>query len=107
MEKRFIGEISPSPRANNDPATLICNLPTGTELSLILQDEMGRSWMDKRFKVPAGKTELDLGLPKLSPGRYNAWIEVNGETFIRPLVVNGNSGTDGILEKVKSWLNFI
>ena len=85
-------------------ACFSCSLAAPAELSLILQDELGRSRLEKRFTLAIGKNRIELHLPELSAGLYNAWIDVAGQTFIRPLTVE-NGHPSSFIAKFKQWFN--
>lgn len=102
MKKTKISEIH---LVNKHAASLSCEVSDETELGLILQDELGRAHLQKRFPLEIGTNELMMELPDLPAGQYNAWIEVSGETFIRQFELEAGASDDGLLSKFKAWLN--
>lgn len=83
---------------------LTYDTPISSPLSIIILDNEGRTHWNRQFDLPAGKGELELDLSGLKKGFYNAWIEVNGKTFIRNLSIESEE-TGGFFSMLKSWLN--
>ena len=95
-----------SPITLNAPRTAVfsCSVDQSTKLSIILQDEMGRSKFQGDYTLEPGDNQITMSLPELSSGQYNAWIDVLGETFIRSLEVEAPAES-GIVGKFKQLLN--
>lgn len=98
----FLSEISVSPEGI---ATLSCTVEKQADLSLILQDEQGRSHLSKNFSLTAGDNKLTFSISSFKSGAYKAWIDVLGNTYIRSLEIECQNPDSGILGKFKQWLN--
>lgn len=104
MQKRFIGELNLTISSDRLTAELRCVLPNAESISVIVQDELGRSRWTGSFAMPAGKSTLQLDLPLLSNGSYNAWIEAGEETVIRSFTVEGLEAS-GLLGRLRQLLS--
>lgn len=91
-------------------AHFTCMVPCETEISIIVHDAKGRSRLQQKFQLGLGHNQLSFSLSGFSVGDYNAWIDVLGNTYIRPIDVEGTAvvgGGEGIFSKVKEWLGFM
>jgi hypothetical protein len=82
-------------------AKLPCQVSEDATLSLLLQTKSGVIRLKRKFNVLKGWSVLELKFPRLASGTYDAWIEVEGKTFIRHLVVPGSLQTN-LLDKIKN-----
>ena len=85
MRHNYIGEIKTKGEVNLP--SLSCEMINDAEMALILCDELGKTHYEKSFKLKRGANNLNLNLPDLKKGKYNAWIEIQGKTFLRKLYV--------------------
>ncbi|HFA48343.1 MAG TPA: hypothetical protein ENJ95_04910 [Bacteroidetes bacterium] len=99
-EQILIGEF-PDP-AQPVQTALPCYLPEAAQVSIIVQDEIGRARFNKTYHLPEGEGEIAVDLSTFTPGNYNAWVEVSSKTFIRSLTIpeNGNGNSRGWLGKL-------
>ncbi len=67
---------------------VLCSSKENASLSIIIQSASGQSRYIDQFDLVAGEQELLLNLSSLTTGNYHAWIEVNGQTFIRTIEVS-------------------
>ncbi len=86
-------------------ATIEFQLTMPTTASLILLDELGRATFNGRYELTSGTTELELHLPNLPGGTYNAWIEINDRTFIRQMSIEQETEPP-LLSRFKSLFVF-
>ncbi len=86
----------------------MCSSQENTTLSIIIQNEVGASKYQNNFDLIEGEQELLLDLSQLKPGGYHAWIEANGQTFIRAIQVSKDLVNDkkGIFETIKVFFQF-
>ncbi|MCB0630031.1 MAG: hypothetical protein R2824_14525 [Saprospiraceae bacterium] len=67
----------------------------------LLLDEKGRVRLEESYDFESPNEAVEIPLPKLSPGTYNAWIKVNGKAHIRPLVIE-RSAPKGWRQKLRN-----
>ncbi|HHM20974.1 MAG TPA: hypothetical protein ENJ20_03020 [Bacteroidetes bacterium] len=95
-----LGEFQVSP--DGLTATIPCFLPEEKNISVIVQDESGRAWIEKDFSLKSGKHELQFNISKLRAGIYNGWFDAFGETYIRSFRIEKPSGSNtGLLGRIK------
>jgi hypothetical protein len=63
--------------------------------SFLLLDEKGRVRLEETHNLQSAD-QMEISLPKLSAGTYNAWIKIGGKSYIRQLIIEG--------PKRSSWL---
>lgn len=97
-----IGELNISSNGK-EKGSLECTLNESSVLSIIIQDELGRVRVEKKYNLDAGSHLLTFGTSNLSPGSYKAWIDVNGKTYIRSIVVEGASNQENWFDKIKNF----
>ena len=85
MRHNYIGEIENQGGESSSLAILSCEMINDADMAFILCDELGKTHYEKNFKLKRGRNTLDLNLPDLKKGKYNAWIQVQGKTFLRKL----------------------
>ena len=100
MQKNFIGELTPVLTEGSLSAALDCTVPSAVKISIIVQDELGRSCWEKSFELPAGRSTLDLDFSNLKKGNFTAWVDVAGETVIRSFSVE-ETATNGLFGRLR------
>ncbi|MCG8330075.1 MAG: hypothetical protein MI974_20425 [Chitinophagales bacterium] len=68
--------------------TLSCYVPWEGTLVIDLLDDLGRSYLHKSFSLIAGQHTLNIQLPKMPAGNYNAWISIGEKTVIEKLTID-------------------
>jgi len=91
MRHNYIGEIENKREESSELAILSCEMINDADMAFILCDELGKTHYEKNFKLKRGSNTLDLHLPDLKKGKYNAWIQVQGKTFLRKLAIEKES----------------
>lgn len=102
MRHNYIGEIEN--QGVEALSTLSCEMLNDADMALILCDEKGKAHFEKNYKLSRGINNLTLQFPDLKKGNYNAWIQIQGKTFLRKLNIEkkatkGLFGTFGKLLK--------
>ena len=99
----YLGEIEFSP--NSSPiASFSCHIPDDAPLSIIIQDEEGRSKYNEQLNLAKGEHNIEMDLSDFSNGNYNAWIDVLGKTFIRNIHIERNdSNSINLLRKITNF----
>ncbi len=85
----YLGEIEFLPK-DSPVATFDCTIPDDALVSIIIQDDIGRARYEEEMNLEKGDHIIELNLSDLSNGKYNAWIDVMGKTFIRNIQVECN-----------------
>ena len=81
--KISISEITVNHYANGIQAAINCSATENATLEVIITDLKGRVQWQMKHLLSAGQTELVWKLPKLKTGQYNAWVQVNHQSFLR------------------------
>ncbi len=102
INNEYIGELS----FEKDSLQLFlpCEIKERSVLKIILNDEQGRSVCNKQINLVAGKSLINFDCAYLKDGSYNAWIEVNGQTYLRHLSVQGLEESPDFISRLKKWL---
>lgn len=77
-------------------------LPLPLKCSIVLLDEKGRVRLEESYTISAINEQLEITLPKLSAGSYNAWIKLQGKAYIRQFTIESkaNEGWRMLLRKI-------
>ncbi len=78
-------------------AKISVNLIEPKRLSIIILNISGQSMLQKELDGIQGQNEVIFDVSKFKSGEYNAWIECDGQTFIRQIKIQSN----GIGKKFK------
>lgn len=106
MSRPLIGEIYFSHKTGHPVAILPCEFSGKTELTVILYDEYGRFYWRKNYHLNYGKNMLEIPISMLGPGRYSAWIDRNGETYLRGFTIESQAAEKkNILSRFKRLLS--
>lgn len=88
-----IGEFYPAP-CDGTTTNFKYNVPVKTRVAIVILKEFGFNDFEHALYLDESNSTCQLSLPNLESGSYNAWIEVNGRTYIRQLrVENKSKGT--------------
>ena len=99
MTEPKIGELTCPDGHNQRLATLPCDLPRATAVSLMFLDGKGRMMCEKTFDQPKGISEIEMRLPRLRGGKYNVWVELEGGILIREVEI-GERERRGWMERL-------
>lgn len=98
----YISEIE-FKRGSPNAAFFSCKLPDDSVLSIIIQNELGQVQFEKQILVDAGEQVVELDLTSCGSGKYHAWIDLFGQTFIRNIIIENRSNNSiSWLKKVKN-----
>ena len=100
INELFIGEIDIL--KTNQIASILCSIPDECDLSIIVQDENGRSRMEEKYHLEEGEQVVQFSIANLSEGQYHAWIDVTGKTFIRSFSIEEENQSDSFIDMIKN-----
>lgn len=98
----YIGELSYE--TDSSQLFLPCEAKKGTMISIVLCDERGRAVFNRTLPLKAGKSLVSVTCSSIKQGQYNAWIEVNGETYLRQLSVYAKEAESDFLSRLRKWM---
>ena len=61
------------------------NFTKASVINFSLLDEKGRLVFEKNFKQDKQNMDTQMEMPALKIGKYNAWIQADGQTYLRQL----------------------
>ena len=80
------------------------NLPVdcsqSCRFSMIVQNKDGQPQLEENAQLEAGEQVLSFDLSRLKKGNYDAWIELDGKTFIRNFTIEADEEA-GFFNKMK------
>jgi len=100
--KEYIGELSFE--KDSFQMFLPCEIKQASIMKIILSDERGKSVCQKQITINVGKSLLNFDCSSIKEGRYNVWIEVNGQTYLRQLSIQGFEESPDFISRLKKWL---
>jgi hypothetical protein len=98
----YIGELSFE--KDSLQMFLPCEINQSGVLNIILSDLRGKSVCKKQITVDAGKSLINFDCTNIQEGHYNVWIEVNGQTYLRKLSIQGVKDSSDFVSRLKKWL---
>ena len=103
MNKLIVGEIVLTPNYLN--IQISCFLPEPANVTVIIQDNIGRPRCDERFLLSEGHQLIDIDVSHLGQGTYNAWIDILGQTFIRSFYIEKKKSNESWYDKVRNFFD--
>ena len=103
MNELYLGEVSILDQ--NEFASISCTMPFACELSLIVQDEDGRTKLDQGYKLRPGNQAFQFSIANLSQGQYHVWIDVADKTFIRTFTINKTDQDNSWMKIVRNFFS--
>ena len=94
-----VGEIEFS--TDGKLATISCFLTEEVNISVIVQDEIGRPKIEEQYTLEKGYGHFGFDISNLTEGPYHAWIDLMGKTFIRSFQIQKINGNYSWLKKLK------
>lgn len=85
--------------ANEKTAELYCFASQPGTLSVDILDPKGRMIAQHKTGIQRGPNQLSIPLPNILPGEYNAWVQLDETTAIRPLTVEKSKSASGRLQE--------
>jgi hypothetical protein len=85
---------------NDKTANLPIDCSQDCRFSMIVQNKDGQPQLEENAQLEAGEQVLTFDLSRLKNGSYDAWIEVDGKTFIRNFTIETGE-EDGFFNKMK------
>ena len=73
-------------------------------MKIVICDERGKSVFKKKINLASGKSLINFECTTLKEGKYNAWIEVNGQTYLRQLTIEVEVPRQDLLSRFRKWL---
>ncbi|MEZ4959495.1 MAG: hypothetical protein R2830_06750 [Saprospiraceae bacterium] len=83
IPERTVGNLV----VKNKVGELFLDCPSPVRFSIIVQDEVGKKHFEETTQHPAGQHTLTFHFEDLPSGTYNAWIEAEGKTYLRPFTI--------------------
>ena len=105
QNNQTIGILQYNVRANMGFLNLQSNFAKVCTLNFALLDEKGRVIFEQKINQTENNTAIQLQTPPLKTGKYNAWIQAEGKTYLRQLSIE-KAPRHSWSEKIKSWLSF-
>jgi hypothetical protein len=93
-----------SSSSEKEKVSLSYDAPSSLRISVIILDSLGRTCLEKQFDLQDGTHCLNFDLSNLTTGRYHAWIDAEGQTFIRSLDIVA-AKDNSFFNKLKAWFN--
>lgn len=98
----YIGELSYE--EDRSQLFLPCETKKEAMMNIVICDKRGKSVCKKTVHLNVGKSLVSLDCSSIKEGQYNAWIEVNGKTYLRHLSVLGSPSEPDLLSRIKKWM---
>jgi len=80
-------------------ARIFCFAPHPSTLSVDILDVKGRMAAQHKEQLGAGPQRIDVPLPDIQPGAYNAWVKIGDLTAIRQFAVPRPTTASGRLQE--------
>ena len=80
-------------------ADLFCFAPHPSTLSVDILDAKGRMIAQHKEQLKTGPQRVDIPLPDIKPGEYNAWVQLGDLTAIRQFAVPRSTTASGRLQE--------
>jgi hypothetical protein len=103
MVKDYIGELTYSEDSSSPKISLPCEIIQEGNLSFVLCNKKGKTRCEKSMPVSKGKTVMEFQISALKDGEYNAWIEVNGQTHLRNILIDNAQKNSDFFSRIKNW----
>lgn len=101
--KQTIGYLQYQVHLNTGVLSIQNKFDRTCSLNIALLDEKGRVIIEQNIKQSKNNASVQLEFPALKVGNYNAWIQMNGKTYLRQLSVEKTASFNW-LSKVKQKL---
>ncbi len=98
----YIGELSYE--EDRSQLFLPCETKKNAMMNIVICDRRGKSVIKKSINLNSGKSLVSLDCASIKEGHYNAWIELNGKTYLRHLAVSGSEPQTDFLSRIKKWM---
>lgn len=98
----YIGELSFE--GDRSQLFLPCETKKEAMMNIVICDKRGKSVCKKTINLDAGKSLVSLDCSSIKEGQYNAWIEVNGKTYLRQLSVFAPETETDLFSRIKKWM---